>query len=303
MSLHRQGLVKKQRLTEQELLHIQALTRRSEDAEGIHLRLDWSMLKNRSTLIPLDFLFYQDDTLVGYLALDNHGDEVNELTGTIHPSYRRQGIFTKLLQAATAESRQVGARRLVLVSDKASPSAQAFIHVIRASYDISEHEMILTHFQPRQAFDDRLSVRQATMRDVEAIALVQAESFQQPLERTRRRADYWLQQPTCQLYLATFGEESVNCGEPVASLRVMHNEYEPGRYASGIYGFGVRPAYQRRGYGRQLLEEVILMLQKQSTHAIILDVDTDNTHAFALYSSCGFETRATYDYYYIDIAQ
>ena len=69
----------------------------------------------------------------------------------------------------------------------------------------------------------------------------------------------------------------------------------------GIYGFIVRPDYRGQGYGRQMLEEAIRTIQFRSSKGIMLDVDTNNTNAIGLYRSCGFEVRATYAYYGLDL--
>jgi hypothetical protein len=35
----------------------------------------------------------------------------------------------------------------------------------------------------------------------------------------------------------------------------------------------------------------------------MLDVDVDNTRAFNLYLSCGFQVRATYDYFTMSVGE
>ncbi|MBV9227977.1 MAG: GNAT family N-acetyltransferase, partial [Chloroflexi bacterium] len=69
----------------------------------------------------------------------------------------------------------------------------------------------------------------------------------------------------------------------------------------GIYGFGILPDYRGRSYGRQMLEETIRTIRSQSQKTITISVDTTNTNALGLYLSCGFEIKATYGYYAMDI--
>jgi ribosomal protein S18 acetylase RimI-like enzyme len=113
-----------------------------------------------------------------------------------------------------------------------------------------------------------------------------------------------LPETSSQYYLATFGEETLGCREPVASLRVEDRGDE-----IGIYSFGVLPDYRGRGYGRQMLEEVILTVHN-STKAgdetqprIMLDVHTNNSAAVALYRSCGFQVKTTYDHVVVSIGE
>jgi ribosomal protein S18 acetylase RimI-like enzyme len=252
------------------------------------------MLRTRPGDFPLDFLYYKDGKIAGYLALDDRGVETKELFGMVHPAYRRQGIFRSLFQAAKEICRSRGVKHLVLACERSSPSGQAFVRSVGASYDFSEHEMVLTDFCPRYQFDHHLSIQMAGVDDIKALAFVQAAAFSDSEVVVRRRITTFMTRPLCRYYLVTFGEESVGCEELVGSLRVeLMDEI-------GIYAFGIHPAYRGRGYGRQMLEEVIYRMragQDTSQKAIVLDVETDNVHALSLYHSCGFQIRATYDYY------
>ena len=288
------GIVTKKILSVADIAALQHLAEVCEDYEQIRLRISWGMLQTRPGDFPLDFLYYEDGKITGYLALDDRGVETKELFGMVHPAYRRRGIFRSLFQAAKEICRSRGVKRLVLTCERASPSGQAFVRSVDASYDFSEHEMVLTDFCPRHQFDHHLSVRVADQDDIAALAFVQAAAFGDSEAVVRRRIATFMAKPMCRYYLVTFGEESVGCEEPVGSLRLeLMDEV-------GIYAFGIHPAYRGRGYGRQMLEEVIYQIradQNTSQKAIVLDVETDNSHALSLYHSCGFQIRATYDYY------
>jgi ribosomal protein S18 acetylase RimI-like enzyme len=231
---------------------------------------------------------------VGYIALDDRGVETKELFGMVHPAYRRRGIFQVLFEAAKDICRSRGVKHLVLVCERASPTGQAFVRSVGANYDFSEHEMVLTDFCPRHQFDDRLSFRFADLNDIEALAFVQAAAFGDPEEAVRRRIATNMMRPDCLYGLALLGEKPLGCEEPVGSLRFeLEGEI-------GMYAFGIHPAYRGRGYGRQMLEEAVHKIradQDTSQKAIMLDVETDNLHALNLYRSCGFQIRATYNYY------
>ncbi len=215
-----QGLVKKQHVTKSELDAIKQLSTICEDYEQLHMRIGWSMLQHRPATSVLDFLYYLDGMLVGYLALDNWGIDEKEAVGMVHPDYRRRGIFRSLLAAASAENKPLGMERLVLVCEHSSSSGLAFVKATGASYDFSEHEMVLADFQQRLAFDDRLSFRQATLQDVDQLVTILVDSFNDPEERVRHRVTRSLQDPQRRYYIATFGETDLSCGEPVGCLRL-----------------------------------------------------------------------------------
>jgi ribosomal protein S18 acetylase RimI-like enzyme len=288
------GIVTKKILSIDDVSAIQRLAAICERYEHTRLRISWGMLQTRPGDFPLDFLYYDDGQIVGYIALDDRGVETKELFGMVHPAYRRRGIFQRLFQAALDICRLRGVKHLVLVCERASPSGLAFVESVGAAYDFSEHEMVLADFSPRGQFDDRLSVRVAGVEDIGALAYVQSAAFNDPEAVVRQRIIRHMANPLCRYYLTLWGEASLGCEEPVGSLRLELDD------EIGIYAFGIHPAYRGRGYGRQMAEEVIQEVRAErdsSQKAIVLDVETDNIHALSLYHSCGFRVRATYDYY------
>lgn len=290
-----QGLVAKQKLNEVELAAIRQLTHICDSYEGLHMRILWDMLQARPGIEVNDFLYYEGKALVGYLAMDSWGIDERELTGMVHPEYRRKGIGRTLLNAAREECLSRGIKQVILVCERTSASGQAFARSVGGRLDFSEHEMVLEHFQERNLFDERLFFRAADSADLEALAIIQAGSFGDSLEETRHTQSRLLQEPNCYIYIATFGEAAVGCGEPVGTLR-LHEAQD----RIGIYGFGILPDYRRRGYGRQMLEEAIRTIRIRSQKMIMLEVETDNLNAIGLYRSCGFEINTTYDYYAIN---
>jgi ribosomal protein S18 acetylase RimI-like enzyme len=230
-----------------------------------------------------------------------------------------------LLTAAKEECDRRGVQKLILVCEHISRSGQGFVRAIGANHDFSEHEMGLGTLRERPAANPRLLMRKAGLEDLEVLALVHATSFGDDIEASRGYVANCLQHAWSTFYLGTLGEEAVGC------LRVdeLGQEY-------GIYGFGVRPEYQGRGYGRQMLQDIIHVLRAEppvgadssrpspqrseaervsilrpalaqtptgmeSQKSIMLDVETDNTNAVGLYLSCGFEIRTTYGYYSLNI--
>src|SRR5258708_13832324 len=123
--IHQQGLVKKRTLTEAEVTEIGQLIAVCNDYEGLYMRLGLDELRKRSGDEARDLLYYEDGSLVGYLAIDGWGKE-RELTGMVRPGYRRKGIFSQLFAAAKEEYQRLGVRKLILVVDQSSPAGQTF---------------------------------------------------------------------------------------------------------------------------------------------------------------------------------
>ena len=292
----KQGLIKKQTLTDAEVTEIEQLAHVCNAYENLSMRIGWIKFRSPYNSMTNDFLYYEEGALVGYLVLDNHGTKEKELTGMVHPDHRRKGIFMALFTAARQECQLRGVHRLILICEHGSHSGQALIASLGAKQAFSEHEMILETLHEKFAFDDRLSFRAAQDSDLDALVTIMAGEPGETIEALQAFVIQCFQENDCQIYIATLGEAGLGCKEPVGCLRLYELPDE-----IGIYGFVVRPEYRGRGYGRQMLEETIRAIQARSQKRIMLEVETENTNALGLYRSCGFKESRTYGYYAIDL--
>jgi ribosomal protein S18 acetylase RimI-like enzyme len=286
------GLLTRQTWTNEEIAEAEALLDICNAYEQLHIRLFPTMLRSRPGNETNDFLFYADGQLVGLLALDDMGKEDRELTGMVHPNYRRRGIFSLLLHSAKEEAKRRQIQRLVLVCERFSRSGLAFVESTGAVYDFSEHKMDLQRYQPRGTCSPSLRVEQAGADEVETLASIVAASFGQSVEGARQHIASSIDSPTTRYYLARLGNEPIGC------LDIFYSD--PG--TAGIYGFGILPQFRRHGFGRQFLEQIINMIHAEGQRRIELEVETDNHNAIALYHSVGFVEVTTYGYYNLDIA-
>jgi ribosomal protein S18 acetylase RimI-like enzyme len=67
--------------------------------------------------------------------------------------------------------------------------------------------------------------------------------------------------------------------------------------AAGIYGFVIEPDRRGRGIGRAALRRACEQLRADGARRIGLEVDVQNDRALGLYTSVGFTSVATEDYY------
>jgi len=286
----RQGLIKKRTWTGEEIAQAEELLDICNAYENLSMKLGLVMLRTRKGEETNDFLYYADGKLVGLLTLDEYGKEDREMTGMVHPDNRRRGIFTTLLAAAKAEAKQRGIEKLILICERFSRSGQGFVQAIGARYDFSEHRMVLGNLIERGPYQEQIQLQKAALDDIEKIAQVSAISFGQSIERTRRHVMEAMSDPHCQYYKGKLGSEVIG------SLNLFANDGE-----FGIYGFGVLPRYRGRGFGRQMLEQLVRSIRAESSRRIALEVETENTNAIGLYRSCGFQETTTYGYYNIDL--
>lgn len=279
--------VKKQQLTEAEMAEVTALVALCKIHDGIDLTLLLEMMKDRTGSDTNDFLFYQDGKLVAALALDSFGTEDKEMTGLVHPDYRRRGIFTALVHEAKVDAKARGIHQLIVVCNRFSRSGQAFIEAIGAQYDFSEHRMLLVDFKERDfnSYKEHIALRPAALADAGVLAYVSATSFGESERRTREHLEQDILHPRRRYYMVTLGNEPIGC------FNLWFGD------TIGIYAFCVLPNYRKRGFGRQMLEQIIRQVRAETQQPITLEVDTTNTSAYELYRSCGFFETTTVGYY------
>jgi len=274
--------------TEQER-QVQALRETCRSHEPVELPLFPNPLPPDSPLKTM-FLAYAGEELVGFASLPVH--DTPELVGAIHPDYRRRGIGRQLLAAAREEARRRGCADLILVCEAAAPAGLGFAQAVGSSYDCSEYQLerLRSAAAPQAPDAPPLEVVLGRREDASLLSQIGAESFGAGSSPDAERVARGFDNPKQRYYIAMAN------GEPVGSLRVLQ---DPGDATAHIYSFGVRHAYQRRGYGRRLLNTVVARLFAEGCEAVRLEVVTTNAPAFALYSSNGFHAVTEYLYFRI----
>ena len=325
----RQGLYRKHGLTQTELTEIEQLAQLCNNEDGLDLKLNWETLRGRSKSETNDFLYYEQDTLIGFLGIYAFNSREAEVSGMVHPAYRRRGIFTELLGAAREEIRRRNIPTLLLIVEHSSTSGQAFVGQLTTSYDHSEYKMVLEQFQQPASFHERLQFREARIDDLPALKHITAEAF----GMTDNEVDWYsaqaLENPARRYYLATLpdvvivqhpaSEAQVQNDRPKSYSHILKEAYTeaskgPTEVVIGkldvslvgqsafIYGFAVLAEYRGRGYGRQILARTIQELLALGRERIALEVATENRNALSLYQACGFRETGSYDYYALAVS-
>jgi ribosomal protein S18 acetylase RimI-like enzyme len=204
----------------------------------------------------------------------------------VHPEYRRKGVFKKLFSLVQDEWYKRDAPKMLLLSDRKSEAGQAFVKRTHAEFEHAEHEMYLKGSAMARNISGRVSLRKATNEDSREVGMQNAVYFGteyneahviKPEEEAKRGL---------MIYLAE-AENTV-----IGKIHLEHIGQ-----TAGIYGFGVKPEFRRKGYGREILSLAVEKLKEGNPERIILQVEVMNDNALNLYKSCGFEAVSTMDYY------
>jgi ribosomal protein S18 acetylase RimI-like enzyme len=279
-----------------------------EDYDGIH-HLESICLKNDQTSLKLEldyklnraqsnqdmpkgnneFMYYENDLLIGYMGICQFGGPDLEVNGMVHPDYRRRGVSKALYASIKEEFNKRAFHKMLLLSDHHSLSGQEFIKTTGAIYEFSEYEMYLKNTINQADFPNKIILREATNQDAREIAWQNAIYFGVAFNEDQIIFPEDEEKNGFTVYIAELDSKIIG---------KVHLELNQG--IGGIYGLGVHPEYRGRGYGREILMDSIVKLKERKVEEIMLQVATKNSNALNLYKSCGFEITSTMDYYAIN---
>lgn len=294
------------RLKPADHLLIEELMVRCMDHDGITLKLELDYKAADAANSPAEvqgedineFLCFHGQELIGYIGIASFGGPGAplEITGMVHPGFRRQGVFSRLHQLVVAQCRQRQAERILLLCDRASVAGVGFLKKIQAEYRFSEYEMHLTRPEeaPR-AGGPKIRLRKAGGADALEIA-----------RQNRIYFDLWpdlAPDDTSEGQILPEAEEQRGvtiylAEEGAAVIGKVHLQLLNG--LGGIYGLGVLPECRGRGFGREILRQAITAVKEAGARDIMLQVEASNARALSLYRSCGFQETSVMDYYAMD---
>lgn len=228
------------------------------------------------------FLYFEADELVGVATLPP-GPDI-EVLGAVRPDCRMRGIGRSLLVAVEAECRSRNANHYLLVCEAASKPGCAFAERLGGVYEFSEHLMEFDwNAGPKLPQAKVIKLQPARNEDVEDLVQVRRDQYQTS-DQSRRVIRQWLRSDAHQLLVARRQDHAVGM------IRVTRTED-----VVWLNSFAIDESYRGKGLGRLMLASVVR--DHAQGRRILLEVETDNVVALALYRSAGFLERTTYRYY------
>jgi ribosomal protein S18 acetylase RimI-like enzyme len=263
------SLIGRARLEGADRAGVEQLRRACEAAERLDLKIELDEADHLDR--PIHFLAMAGDEVIGYAGI-TAGDEA-EVCGMVHPSWRRQGVGTKLIDAILGAAAILGRESVLVICEDAGPVALAWMHRLGATVDSAERRMILPlkSALPAPSSDVPLETRMATDADHGAVVAILGEEY----------SDY----PDERRLVGIDGDTVVG------TLRLTGS---PQR--TMIYGFVVDERRRSRRLGTRMLATVVEQMRAEGVAEVGLEVDPDNTPATRLYDRFGFKTVTTYRY-------
>lgn len=282
-------LTKRAVLDDTEFADVRALVERCQAAEG-ETRVIWDALQASDDGLPNQLLVRDAGRLVGYLRIEGLGEDEAEAAAHVDPQATTAPIAAQLLGAAADTCRARGSATLIVALDRRAAALADAIAAQGASLHFSEHKLRRDSTGTLALPASDLQVAQAGPADAGEIAQILASDMGADPAGFAQYIASNLQRPNYRYYIARHAGAPAGTG----NVQQLNGDFY-------IYGLVVRPEYRGRGYGRQLMLHMLADLAARGPEPMYIEVESENTPAWTLYRSLGFELVATFDYYRLDV--
>ena len=280
-------LIKTSDLSKQELRNIKNLWEICTKADGFNIKLYWNILADRQLPEFDDFLYYQDNTLIAYLALFAFKEDQAELNAMVHPKYRHKGIFEYLIAEAKLELRKRQISTVLFICNKANALSERWIKSLNnVEFDHAECQMHLVT-KPKSTEVPEVEFQIATEADIPILARIDNACFSSTYDQVAFRFTQNMKEKVRTAYLVKANHEVIG----KCHIRIDDND------KAFIHDLCIPPEYQRKHYATAIVLNLLDMYKKKDYKTIYLDVLADNQAAIKLYENCGFEITAHHDFY------
>ena len=259
---------------------------KSYDRLGGKLSIDASL--NVDSDMQSIFLFYEDNQLISVLSMFVPTRAEAEISAYTLPEYRRKGCFTSLLAEALEELKRYDVADLLFVCENQSKDGKKVVKSLGAELDFTEyflrHKGVLSTMESQEK--GRITLKKAEPKDLEAFIDLRQRIFNTEYEiakawttksfEAQNRIDY----------------KAVMEGKPIGMGTICLEDNEV-----CLYGYGIAPEYQGKGFGEELLNLILKDLSLKGMFNVALEVNSKNLKAFNLYRKCGFEPEIVFDYH------
>lgn len=284
-------ITKLSKLHKTDLKQIRNLVDLAGQQDGYKIKLYWYVVENRLTNEFNDFFYYLDGNLIAYLGLFTFQADEAELTAVVHPKYRRQGLFKKMLAEAMLELSQRQIHKAIWITPRGSFMDSTYIQAMEGEFVMSQVEMI-HEAEPVAKPLPNIFLKPATKNDLYTLSKIGAISFNSSFSDTLQRFTENMEEKNRFVWLAST-EEYENIGK-------IHVRFDESR-AAFIHDLCILPEFRGKKYAMAMIILMIKMLKERGQRTILLDVECDNQGALRLYEQCGFKTIVTYDYWRVSL--
>ncbi|STX50103.1 N-terminal GNAT family acetyltransferase [Legionella busanensis] len=245
------------------------------------------LIKKRET--ESNILLYENDKLIGFLALYFFYEHACEASLLIDPAYRNQRIATKLFTQIMSLLKQKNMNDII-ISFPAS-AALPWLEASGFNYHHSEYGMIRHSDELLSINNPRLFIRKAALADLNDLCAIDASCFSVHQNMTERFT-LLLNDNKNTILLALKNKTPIG---------KAHIQWKPD--IAHFSDIAILPSYQRKGLGSELLAHCINEALSKGRITIDLSVEASNQKALKLYQKYHFKVQEKQDYWAISVVK
>lgn len=248
--------------------------------------LDTSL--NFDSHIKSIFILYDENKLISLISMFVPMHNEAEISAFTLPEYRNKGYFKELLLRALKELKKYKVSDIIFVCESQSKDGIEVVKKLGAAYDFTEYCLHYkkAHCLAKNEKQYMIKLRSAKIQDAENLISLNQEIFNDSYEDCSSMVTKTFQSENRKQFLAFLNEECIG----ICCISIDDAEIS-------IFGLGIVPKYQGKGYGKGMLELLLKYLQEKRIENITIEVNSDNERAFNLYRKCGFEVQTAFEYY------
>lgn len=264
---------------------VAAFVRECEKLDGISACLQPEVVVDTASGRPGFVVCSHQGVIAGVLSVFSVVTDEVELSVCVHPSLRRKGIATRLVDEALVRLEPAGIKRFLLVSDAHSPAGMAFLDSRKGQPHHTEYSLRFDTDHRWTVLPQRLQIRRACSDDIGALVDLVSRAFGDVREDVEGFVRASMEWPTREVYVG-FVE-----GVCVATASVGHDDTS----TASINMVAVAPQVQGKGYATELIQALVLPLVNNHIQ-VLIDVDSTNARAYRLYRHLGFTEIRVVEY-------
>ena len=291
------------------LTEIEFVDRDGEDTseESLRIALTWPNYRPDQDVWVVE----KDGTLVGYgVALEQPSQRCT-LYVAVHPSQRRRGLGSQLLDLTLARAREFGLKTILIYANEHNRTANDFLerrgfNMVGASGGMmAPADLTLPSFEWPTGF---VLKRFADLNDLYILAVALIDCYQ-GMWGHHNSEQPSADNPNVLRFLSYYGANNIlllfdanNTVSGICSLKPEDRQGENGQLLDLLDGPGVIQKYRSDGLQRQLVLAGIQCLRERGQHAIKLEFYGDDEKTLDIYRELGFEMTQQYIAYHKDLA-
>lgn len=263
---------------------LEQLVKAAVAVDGAPPKIYWHLI-DKERIKPWNFWLCDEEKLIAFFAAYEFTEKTVEITGVVHPEYRRENLFKNFLNSFLRDNPGIG--KVLLVGANAF-STERTMEKLGARCVDTEFELTLSLAVARIESSKirESSLQLADQDDLSELLRIDLACFGGSAPENKANLEESLQDPQRRIYLFLAKDQV---------LGKIHLRFDGEKI--WLSDIGILPEFQGQGLGTKMFQSLFALFQDHKNAEFYLNVHALNPQALALYERLGFVVKNEYCYY------